>query len=186
MSVYEDVLSCAKEEANEEIQRFETFVKRIESYKDWIETLEREFEDIEFIPIKPSEYTTGWLSCPLCVKCLGRSLGIKLALRIRTDDKNRTFGYVLENRIITYPSKQNANVTVMRMREKNLVALKKSLDKMFDRKNEDSLYEHFDLTDLIRVLKIAERSIKEESLAMIETYLDEIRTEKALREITEN
>lgn len=187
MSVFDDVLSCTKEEVAERVQKYQSFEKRIESYKEWIETLDKEFEDTEFIPILPSDYTdAGYLSAKIYVKCLGKGVGIKFIIRIKTNELNQIYSYIIEHELITYPSKQKANMSVMRLHEPNLIKMSKVFEKIYGSyKIPSQNFEYYDLPQLVTTMKRLEKSVKEESLAMAETFLDEIRTEIALREITD-
>lgn len=188
MSMFEDVLSCTKEEVTERVQKYQSFEKRIESYKEWIETLDKEFEDTEFIPILPGPYTeAGYLSAHIYVKCLGKSVGIKFNIRIKTNEVNQIYSYIIDQELITYPSKQKANMSIMRLHEPNLIKMSKVFEKIYGSyKIPTQNFEYYDLPQLVTTMKRLEKSVKEESLAMAETFLDEIRTENALREITDN
>lgn len=186
MSVFDDVLSCTKEEVAEQVQKYQSFEKRIESYKEWIETLDKEFEDKEFIPILPGDYSDGYLCTKLYVKCLGKGVGVKFNIRIKTNELNQIYSYIIEHELITYPSKQKANMSVMRLHEPNLIKLGKVFEKIYGSyKIPAQDFEYYDLPKLVTTMKRLEKSVKEESLAMAETFLDEIRTEIALREITD-
>lgn len=187
MSVFDEVLSCTKEEVAERVQKYQSFEKRIESYKEWIETLDKEFEDTEFIPILPGDYTdAGYLTTYIYVKCLGKGVGIKFNIRIKTDQLNLIYGYIIDQELITYPSKQKANMSVMRLHEPNLIKMCKVFEKIYGSyKISSQNFEYYDLPQLVTTMKRLEKSVKEESLAMAETFLDEIRTEIALREITD-
>ena len=185
--MFEDVLSCTKEEVAELVQRYQSFEKRIESYKEWIETLDKEFEDIEFIPIMPGDYNDGHLSARIYVKCLGKGVGVKFNIRIKTNEENQIYSYIIEHEFITYPSKQKANMGVMRLHEPNLIKIGKVLEKIYSSYIITSQnFEYYNLPQLVTTMKRLEKIVKEESLAMAETFLDEIRTEIALREITDN
>lgn len=188
MSMFDDVLSCTKEEVAERVQKYQSFEKRIESYKEWIETLDKEFEDKEFIPILPGDYTDkGYLSTKIYVKCLGKGVGFKFNVRIKTDELNKIYSYIIDHELITYPSKQKANMSVMRLHEPNLIKMSKVFEKIYGSfKIPAQDFEYYDLPQLVTTMKRLEKSVKEESLAMAETFLDEIRTEIALREITDN
>lgn len=187
MSVFNDVLSCTGEEVAERVWRYRSFEKRIESYEEWIETLDKEFEDTEFIPILPGDHTdAGYLSTHIYVKCLGKGVGIKFNIRIKTDQLNLIYGHIIGQELITYPSKQKANMGVMRSYEPNLIKLCKVFEKIYDgHKIPSQSFEYYDLSRHVTTMKRLEKSVKEESLAMAETFLDEIRTEIALREITD-
>lgn len=186
MSMFEDVLSCTKEEVAELVQRYQSFEKRIESYKEWIETLDKEFEDTEFIPIMPGDYTDGHLSAKIYVKCLGKGVGFKFNVRIKTNEVNQIYSYIIDHELITYPSKQKANMNAIRLHEPNLIKMGKVFEKIYNSyKSPTQNFEYYDLPQLVTTMKRLEKSVKEESLAMAETFLDEIRTENALREIIE-
>ena len=187
MSMFDDVLSCTKEEVAERVQKYQSFEKRIESYKEWIETLDMEFEDIEFIPILPGDYTDGYLGTKIYVKCLGKGVGIKFIIRIKTNEVNQIYSYIIDHELITYPSKQKANMSVMRLHEPNLIKMGKIFEKIYGSyKIPSQNFEYYNLPQLVTTMKRLEKIVKEESLAMAETFLDEIRTEIALREITES
>ena len=187
MSMFDDVLSCTKEEVAERVQKYQSFEKRIESYKEWIETLDKEFEDTEFIPILPGDYTDGYLGTKIYVKCLGKGVGIKFIIRIKTNEVNQIYSYIIDHELITYPSKQKANMSVMRLHEPNLIKMGKVFEKIYGSyKIPSQNFEYYNLPQLVTTMKRLEKIVKEESLAMAETFLDEIRTEIALREITES
>lgn len=186
MSVFDDVLSCTKEEVAELVQRCQSFEKRIESYKEWIETLDKGFEDIEFIPIMPSGYTDGYLCVKIYVKCLGKGTGIKFNVKINTNEENQIYSYIIEHELITYPSKQKANMSTMRLHEPNLIKMSKVFEKIYSSdKIPSQKFGYYNLPQLVTTMKRLEKIVKEESLALAETFLDEIRTEIALREITD-
>lgn len=188
MSVFDDVLSCTKEEVAERVQKYQSFEKRIESYKEWIETLDKEFEDTEFIPILPGDFSDkGYLCAKIYVKCLGKGVGFKFNIRIKTNEENQIYSYIIEHEFITYPSKQRTNMGIMRLHEPNLIKMGKVFEKIYGcYKIPTQDFEYYDLPKLVTTMKRLEKSVKEESLALAETFLDEIRTEIALREITES